>query len=421
MSFKNTQGDTFLFELARDGETTKLIGYLKRGERSVVRQRAAELLGDFAEFPDEQRRDEIVHELILAVEHGDDLEVQTQAIDSLVRFGDDAIRRLVDRFSEFDAADAADWKIAESLVAWLDDDRPEFRLVAAAGLGWFGDEGVVPALVGVFTDPDPRVRIRAVRACGSIGDERCIDALANRLTDPDPRVQKEAANALGAIGTDEALKPLIPAARTADEAVRQIALDELGQYGSLDPLIVLLSGLEDSSPIIRRTAAVSLIDLFVQAPEDKSHEVRSTVASQLEAMNPPDVVPELVDILEESSRWAIRRNAAWLLGRLVADPSEAVHECLIDSLDDEDETTAQIASTALVKIGGEDLEKRLLLFMQDQDEDSLAYERAEFVYDNIGGDPEATLVSTGVDYTYVSEPEDYTVSDEQSDTDSSSG
>lgn len=418
MSFDNTQGDTFLFELARDGETTELIGYLKRGESTVVRQRAAELLGDFAEYPDEQRRNEIIHELIVAIEHGDDLEVQTQAIDSLIRYGEDALRRLVDRFSEFDASGAADWKIAESLVKWLEDDRPEFRLVGAAGLGWFGDEGVVPALVEAFTDRDPRVRFRAVRACGSIGDERCINALANRLTDPDPRVQKEAANALGSIGTDKALKPLIPAARTADQAVRQIALDELGQYGSLDPLIVLLSGLDDSSPSIRRTATISLIDLFVQAPEDKSHEVRSTVASQLEAMNPSDVVPELVDILEESSRWAIRRNAAWLLGRLADEPDEAVHECLIDALDDEDETTAQIAATALTKIGGETLEKRLLLFMQDQADNSEAYERAEFVFDNIGGHVEATLVSTGVDYTYVSEPEDYTISDEQTESDS---
>ncbi len=418
MSFDNTQGDTFLFELARDGETTELIGYLKRGESAVVRQRAAELLGDFAEFPDEQRRDEIVHELIVAIEHGEDLDVQTQAIDSLIRYGDDALRRLVDRFSEFDAGEAPDWKIAESLVQWLDDDRAEFRLVGAAGLEWFGDEGVVPALVDVFTDPDPRVRRRAVRACGAIGDDRCIDALGNRLTDPEPRVQKEAANALGAIGTNEALKPLIPAARTADDAVRQIALGELGQYGSLDPLIVLLSGLEDTSPAIRRTAVVSLIDLFVQAPEDRSHEVRSTVADQLEAMSPSDVVPELVDILDESSRWAIRRNAAWLLGRLVDDPDDAVYDCLIDALGDEDDTTAQIAATSLIKIGGEDLEKRLLLFMQDNDDDVSAYERAEFVYDNIGGDPEATLVSTGVDYTYVSEPEDYTISDEQSETDS---
>jgi HEAT repeat protein len=412
MSFDNSQGDTFLYELARNGQTTELIGYLKRGDSQVVRERAAELLGDFADHPTAQRRDEVVQELIAVVERGDDQQVQTQAIDSLVRYGDDALKRLISQYADFDAETVADWKIAEHLVDWLDDDRPEFRLVGAAGLGWFGDAGALPALVTVFTDPNPRVRSRAVRSCGQVGDERCVEALADRLTDPDSRVQKEAASALGAIGTEQALKALIPAARTADTEVRQIALDELGQYGSLKPLVVLLRGLEDSSPLIRRTAVVSLIELFVRAPEDESHEVRSTVASQLETVDSVDVVPELVDIMAESSRWAIRRNAAWLLGRVVDEPTPAVHECLIDALDDEDETTARIATTALVDIGGEKLDKRLLLFMQNQDEDTPAYERAEYVLDSIGGDTEAKLISTGVDYTYVSTPADYAVSNE---------
>lgn len=414
MSFDNSQGDTFLYELARNGQTTELVGYLKRGDSPVVRRRAAELLGDFADYPTEERRDEVVQELIAVLERGDEREVQTQAIDSLVRYGDDALKRLINRYADFDARTAADWKLAENLIEWLDDDRPEFRLVGAAGLGWFGDTGAVPALVDRFRDPNPQVRYRAVRSCGTVSDERCIDAIADRLTDPDPRVKKEAASALGGLGTERALDALIPAARTADEEVRQIALDELGQYGSLKPLVVLMRGLEDPSPLIRRTAIVSLIDLFVRAPEDESHEVRSTVASQLETVDQTDVVPELVDILVESSRWAIKRNAAWLLGRLVEDPTRAAHDCLIDALDDDDETTARIATTALVEIGGEKLEKRLLLFMQDQDDDTGAYERAEFVLDSIGGDTEAKLVSTGVDYTYVNSPEDYTVSDDES-------
>lgn len=408
MSFDNSQGETFLYELARDAKTTELIGYLKRGRSPVVRKRAAELLGDFADFPDEQRRDEIVQELIATVEGGDDEDVRAIAIDSLVRYGDDALERLIDRYSEFDAANAPPWVIAENLIEWLDDDRPEFRLVAATGLGWFGDEGAVPALVRVFTDPDPRVRIRAVRSCGSVADDRAIEALAARLTDPDTRVQKEAASALGAIGTTEALDALVPAARNADPEVRQIAIDELGGYGSLEPLVVLLRALEDSSGPIRRTAVVSLIELFVNAPTEESHEVRATVADQLEAMEPTDVVPQLVDIMNESTRWAIRRNAAWLLGRLLEEAPPDVQECLIDALDDEDETTAQVAATTLVRLGGDDLEKRLLLYMQDHEEGSDAHDRAQFVLDKLGTDPGVELVTTGVDYTYVSDPEDYT-------------
>lgn len=408
MSYDDSQGETFLYELARDGRTTELIGYLKRGRSPVVRERAAELLGDFADFPNEQRRDEIVQELLTTVEEGHDEEVRAQALDSLVRYGDAALKRLIDRFSEFDATDAPQWVIAENLVEWLDHDSPAFRLVAATGLGWFGDEGALPALVEAFTDPDPRVRIRAVRSCGSIGDDRAIEALADRLTDPDTRVQTEAASALGAIGTQKALDALVPAARNADPEVRQIAIDELGQYGSLDPLVVLLRALEDSSAPIRRTAAVSLVELLVRAPPEQSHEIRETVADQLESMSPADVVPQLVDVIDESDRWAIRRNAIWLLGTLVDEADPSVQECLVDALDDEDETTAQLAATTLSNLGGDDLEKRLLLFMQDREEGSPGWSRAQFVLDKLGTDSGAELVTTGVDYTYVSDPEDYT-------------
>jgi HEAT repeat protein len=415
MSFDNSRGETFLYELARDGETTELIGYLKRGSSPVVRQRAAELLGDFADFPDEQRRDEIVQELLATVETADDEEVRAQAVDSLVRYGDDSLKRLIDRFSEFDASNAPSWVIADNLVEWFDDDRAEFRLVAATGLGWFGDEGALPALVGAFSDPDPRVRLRAVRSCGSIGDDRAVEALAGRLTDPDTRVQKEAASALGAIGTEKALDALLPAARNADPEVRQIALDELGQYGSLAPLVVLLEALEDASGPIRRTAIVSIIELFVHAPAGESHEMRSAVAERLEAIRPSDVVPQLVDILTESDRWAIRRNAVWLLGRLVDEATPPIQECLIDALDDEDETTAQLAATTLAELGGEGLEKRVLLFLQDIEEGSAAWNRGQFVLDRLGTDPEAELVSTGVNYTYVSDPEDYPRQDPEAD------
>lgn len=408
MSFDDSHGETFLYELARDGQTTEVIGYLKRGSSPAVRKRAAELLGDFADHPDEQRRDEIVQELIGAVKHGDSEEVRSQAIDSLVRYGDEAIKRLIDRFSEFDARGAPRWLIAENLIEWLDDDRPEFRLVAAAGLEWFGDEGALPALVEAFTDPDPRVRRRAVRSCGAIGDDRIVEALAGRLTDPDTRVEKEAASALGAIGTAKALDALIPAARSGDSEVRQIAIDQLGQYGSLDPLPVLLRALEDESGPIRRTAVVALIELFVQAPSDQSHEMRSTVADRLDHLSPADVVPELVDVVRESDRWAIRRNAVWLLRRFVDEAGPNVQECLVETLDAEDETTAQLAATTLAELGGDGLEKRVLLFLQDIEEGSAAWNRGQFVLDRLGTDPGVELVNTGVSYTYVSDPEDYT-------------
>jgi len=57
-------GTTFLYELARDRETSELVGYLKRGRKPVIRSRAAELLADFRDVSAQQEREEIIHGLI---------------------------------------------------------------------------------------------------------------------------------------------------------------------------------------------------------------------------------------------------------------------------------------------------------------------------------------------------------------------
>jgi HEAT repeat protein len=409
----NSTDTTFLYELARDSDTSEIIGYLKNSEDPAIRARAAEILGDFSDVPQDFKYEEIVRELVGAALQDDNEKVRAMAIDSLYRHGEDSLERLIDDLSERDIDEAPDWVVAETLIEWLDSEHAEFRLVAATALGDFGDEEIVPQLVDRFTDSDARVRMRAARACGNIGDERCIGPLKNLLEDRRAIVRREAAYALANIGTEQALEALVPVAQADDEQLRQIAIDSLGEFNNLKPLVVLVKALDDRSGAVRRTAVVSLIELFAEAPDSVSEQIRSTVAEQLESVDSVDVVPPLVDILNESDRWVIRRNAIWLLGQVADDRHEAaMFDCLIDALDDTDVMSGQLAASTLIDIAdtvdSEEMEKQLRLYIQNGQCSTRARRRAEYVVDEISPDVESELVSTSVDYTYVREPADYT-------------
>ena len=209
--------DAFLYELARERQTTALVGQMKHADNPVIRRRAAELLGDFSDIQRPYDEQEVIRELIAIVtdrEERDD--VRARAIDALYRHGEEPLERLVTKMAAFDASEATDRQTTTQLIDWLATDQPEFRVVAATALAEFAaedDPSVLEALVDAFEDPDPRVRARAVRSCGTIGDARAVEPVAALVKDPDLRVRRAAANALVDIGSEAALEALIPVAR----------------------------------------------------------------------------------------------------------------------------------------------------------------------------------------------------------------
>jgi HEAT repeat protein len=400
--------DMFLYELAREGETTELVGYMKHADDPDIRERAAELLGDFADMPRAVDEREITRELITVVTEAENDRVRARAIDSLHRHGAESIDELITEMADFDAAKTPDWMKAKELVEWLTAEYAEFRMVAATALGEVGDEHATPHLVESFDDLDPRVRRRAVRSCGQIGDERAIDPIAERLEDSEPLVQRAAADALAAIGTKESVERLIPAARADDERVRHIAVSELSNLHSTKPLVVLVKALKDQSAEVRRAATLSLIEL-IAADAGGDDKVGRVVAGQLRSVDAAELVPQLVDILSETTRQEIRRTVARLLGRVIdpeAETIDQVHEALLDALDEEE--LAEAAEKSLVDLESKGLEKRLRIFTQREEGSPEAVERAERVLDRIETDRAGEVVRNSVDYTYVQEPADYT-------------
>ncbi|MEF8783211.1 MAG: HEAT repeat domain-containing protein [Haloarculaceae archaeon] len=401
----------FLYELARESKTSELVAHLRRGENPLIRRRAAETLGDLSDDPTHETEEEVIRALIKAVIEDDDDSVRARAIDALYRYGQDSFDRLVEDMTGFDAEDAPDRLTAKVLERWLDAEYPEFRMVAAAALGRIGNSDALPTLLDTLTDPNPRVRARAVQSCARIGGTNCVAKLQERLEDPALPVRRAAIRALGSIGTRGALKALVPVARTDEEELRRAAIEELGQFGSLEPVDVLLRAIEEDTNPVQRAAMFSLVRLFVEAPTDQSQRIRGTVAERLSDAEVGTVVPHLVDVVTESQREPVRRNALWLLGR-VADPDgdhrDEVYDCLLDALAGPDEETAQFAAASLAELGSDELERRLHIFVETETTTDAAVERAEAVLEEIGGSPEDELVTNSVEYMYVSDPADYT-------------
>lgn len=388
-----------LYELERDGKAQELIRLLRESDNERVTARAAELLGNFDDHDD--RRD-VVSALVQAAQ-GDSDAVTAAAIDSLDDLGDDAITELIGSMAGVDLEDdAADWVKAKAYMQALDADVAELRMAAANGLGNLDQADAVPKLAERFEDPDPRVRARAARSAGKIGDSRATTPLETVLTDPKAAVRREAADALGNIGNRQALQALLPLYEDDDERVRRIAVGAFGNFGNDRPVDYLVEALSDDSPAVRRTAVYSLIELLSNVPTEQSHEIRDTVVEKLSNTDDRSVVLPLVEILEESSQSAQRRNTAWLLGRVTSEEErDRVIDSLVDALAGDDQMLRQFAATSLAELGGDDnmVERRLLDIVEDDGVDPQIRGQAIFTLGKVGGERSRKTLDRLIDDT----------------------
>lgn len=126
----------------------------------------------------------------------------------------------------------------EALVHHLHD--PDYRDVAARGLGRLGAEEAVPAVVCLLSDRDPKSRLAATIALGRIGSPEASDALIRTMErDDDEVIRGSAASALGRIREVRAVPALITQLNDPSQAVRISAVEALGAIGNpsaLEPL-----------------------------------------------------------------------------------------------------------------------------------------------------------------------------------------
>jgi len=378
-----------LYQYERDGDAQSLIGVLKRSDNPEVRERAAQILGRLEHDTD---RDDVIRALVEVA--GRDAETDAvvgAAVDALDQLGGDAVEQLITTTADVSIEDdAAEWVRAKAFMRALSADLPELRMAAANALGDIGNADTVEALTERFGDEDPRVRARAARACGQIGDARATSALEGLLSDPKATVRREAAEALGTIGNRQALQALLGLYDDDSEIVRRIAVMGFGSFENDRPVEPLVEALGDDAAAVRRTAVYSLIELLSNVPTDRSHDIRETVLDQLSATDDETVVTPLVEILEQSTQEAQRRNTAWLLGRAV-DPenpaaTRTVVDALVEALVDGEGMTRQFAATSLAELGGDYAEAELLALATDGSLNTDARGQAIFTLGKIGGE-----------------------------------
>lgn len=373
-----------LFELQRAGDVQEIIRLLRESDNEEIRARAAEILG---EFDDHQDRRDVVSALVRAAQEDDSGVVTAAAVDSLDDLGQGAIETLIEAMVSIDFENEADWVRAKAFVNALDAELPEVRMAAANGLGQFGDSDAIEPLVGRFDDDDPRVRARAARACGSIGDPRVCSPLESLLTDPSATVRREAAEALGQIGNRQALQSLLDMYDDPSDRVRRIAVGAFGQFDSAAPVDALIAALGDESVVVRRTAVYALIQLLANVPTEKSHEIRETIVDKLNEIDDESVVEPMVEIIEDGTQAAQRRNTAWLLGRVVSQADDRAIDALVGALEDDDQMTTQFAATSLAELDADDaVEDRLLEVVTDPDRPTMARAQATFTLGRVGGE-----------------------------------
>jgi len=402
--------DTALLErLAFNGQYAELRDHLIEGATPDVRRRAAELLTEYNTGIPDEKRHTIADWLVTAAVQEPRDEIRAQILEALLEFDDNAIDDLVAIIADADRPTPGDTPYPQVFFDWLGSHAAALRLVAVAGLGDLGRSCVVPKLATACSDRDARVRRRAIIECGRVGDDRCVRAVAANLDNEDEGIRLAAADALVAIESEKALRALLPAAKSGDTAVRQRAMEGIGALGSLQVLGTLLRGLDDETAEIRQAAATAIIRLVAEAPSDESHRVRETVAEQLTTYPDRDVVAEFLTLFADTDEAVIRRNTAWVLGRIADDdPRADVIRCLVRAIDDGDDRTAQVAASSLVRIGEPAVIDELESFVAAADPGTKALSRADFIRNHLTDSEAEERLKNAVEYSKVSDPGDYT-------------
>lgn len=147
---------------------------------------------------------------------------------------------------------------ASPLVEALSRCDDLVKLHAAHALGQIGSPIAVPALTTALTHTSRSIRFEATKALAQIKSPLAATALAERLTDTDLGVQAQAAQALKNIGMP-ALPAIVAMLKNPASNTRSVAARTLGQMGIEEVVPVLVEVLQnDTFPYVRCDAARAL-------------------------------------------------------------------------------------------------------------------------------------------------------------------
>jgi HEAT repeat protein len=230
----------------------------------------------------------------------DDVSVRRRAADALwalagqKRLPPLVLHRLVQRMAY--QTDALVWRSVQ--LALGDDERPEARYVAHAGLSHphpevrrracehlqrHGDGADAARLAGLLDDTDPGVRLAAVRALGRCGTAAVAPTLERLLASESPALRAAAAESLMQCDAQRGAAALRRLTYDRNADVRRHAAEAMGRHGQPEfvaPLVRLLDDeLEVRRAALRSLAAVAGYDAAAETdPASTTDENRQIAA-----------------------------------------------------------------------------------------------------------------------------------------------
>lgn len=387
-----------IFELERDGDMEALSAALTEADSASVRHQAARALGDLdpPEAGGTGAYETMLQSLRTAVIDDDHQQVRTSAVTALEQHGIKQLKRLVRELTD-QPLEAIGPQTYSRLVS---SPRPELRMVGLAALGLEGTAANADVIVAAYDDDDPRVRERAIDATAKLGLSRAEPRLVAALDDPAPSVRAAAAGAIGELTLRSAAAALARATDDEHEPVRLAAIDALASLGSPAAIEPLAAALGSSNPAENRLAVYGLLELMANAPASASHEIRERVQRIAEGVAGTTVIDTIIDLLDAMDGTTQRRNAVWLLGRLVDDvPQPQAIDTLVSHVGDDDDHTAKLATSALVRCEGSGIERVVRERLETANPDAAEAGQLAYVLGRVGSDRsietlEATLERT---------------------------
>jgi HEAT repeat protein/beta-lactamase regulating signal transducer with metallopeptidase domain len=219
------------------------------------------------------------------------------------------------------------------------DTEVAVRMHAAEALSNIEDPAAADALIRVLDrDNDPGVKKAVIEAIDNLDDSRAVPAVSRALKDSDAEVRRAAADALGSMDDSDAVAPLMAVARDPDVEVRRAVISSLGSLSDRRAVPTFVTALADADPEVRQNAAEAFGNIenlrtapaeLLRAMDDRSAEVRHSVAHALGHIGDPEAVKPLV--------------------AHVTDPNVEVRQAVVDALDEFDDPAVTAALRTALK------------------------------------------------------------------------
>ncbi|ERH07939.1 MAG: hypothetical protein J07HN4v3_00303 [Halonotius sp. J07HN4] len=411
-----------LYALSNRGEYGKLIQYIRSHNNEHVRFGAAGVLSESIEEFTEKVTPRLQQALVESVLNDPSDDVRATVLRVLLALDESTIDTIITRLEADPQSTPTGTPYPLILTKWHGKPRAPLRFLAVAGFGRVESRNTIEKLrTTIIREENMRVLRRAIEEGGDVGDERFVTPIQEHLRMDNEKyegtsksglvdqVQQAAVEALVKIGSSGAYEALLSASRSANEALKEQVISEIGKFGAQDTVDVVVDKLDtDDNDALRREAASGVITSFTESTFEESHSVRQRTIEKIDDEISTDVSAEFAGIVSEAPRNAEKRNAAWLLGQLESETDIAV-DSLLDALADDDKYLRTIATASLTNIDHAELEQKVDAVLETADEESDAHALASFLKTHLHNDAEAAKKEL-VDYRYVSEPSDYTVS-----------